>query len=360
LMKRFAPVFLIAVLGLASLSCMAVNRALFGEPPTPTPIPPTLIPVPTLTPTLVPTITLTPDSCPNGDCITACVDQIHSMSQSGGVGGESRTTRRSLDAKGIYVLVAYTIDGDQIRDPIDERGLSESLTDYQKDRQTQQRIWDYFAAIIPPEQRTFLDAFIIFTDGKENLLASVSQSRNSADEWVLGVDIVDATNPKDLTFTLVHEYGHLLTLNPSQVVPSQLIFDHPHSDKIYQQEANTCQTYFSGEGCSNSNSYINKFFARFWSKIYAEWSDIDRIENEDDLYRALEKFYKKYKDQFVTDYAPTSPAEDIAESFSFFILRPKPTGDTIADQKVLFFYEFPELVQLRTQMGHRLCAQVEK
>jgi hypothetical protein len=359
-MKRFAPVFLIAIFGLASLSCMAVNRTLFGEPPTLTPVPPTLTSTAIPTPTLLPTLTPTPDSCPNGDCITACVEQMHSLPQSSGAGGESKTMRRSFAAHDEYTLVTYTVVGDQIKAPVEERGLSASLKDYQKDRQTQQRIWDYFAAIIPPEQRTFLDAFIIFTDGKQNLLASVSQSSNSPKDWVLSVDIMDATNPKDLTYTLVHEYGHLLTLNPSQVIPSQAIFDHPHSDKIFQQEADACQTYFTGEGCSNSDSYVNQFFVRFWPKILAEWSDISKIEDENDFYRALDKFYKKYKDQFVTDYAPTSPVEDIAESFSFFILRPKPTGNTIADQKVLFFYDFPELLQLRTQMGHRLCGQVEK
>ena len=151
-----------------------------------------------------------------------------------------------------------------------------------------------------------------------------------------------------------------MTLNPSQVIPSQPIFDHPNNDKIYKQEAGACKTYFSGEGCSQADSYVNKFFVRFWPKIYSEWSDINKVENVNDYYLALDKFYKKYKDQFVTDYAPTSPAEDIAESFSFFILRPKPTGKTIADQKVLFFYDFPELVQLRTQMGHRLCGQLTK
>jgi hypothetical protein len=357
-MKRFAPIFLIIVLGLVSLSCMAVNRTLFGEPPTLTPIPPTLTPVPT--PTLIPTLTPTPDSCPNGNCITACVDQMHSIPQSGGAGGESKTTRRSFDTHGEHMLVSYTVAGDQIKDPVDERGLSSSLKDFQKDRQTQQRIWNYFAAIIPPDQRKFLSAFIVFTDGKENLLASVSQSDNSPDEWVLSVDIMDAVNPRDLTYTLVHEYGHLLTLNLSQVAPSQLIFDHPDSDYIYEQEAKACKTYFSGEGCSNSDSYVNEFFVHFWPKIYSEWSDIERIENEDDYYLALEKFYEKYKNQFVTDYAPTGPAEDIAESFSFFILQPKPTGDTIADQKVLFFYDFPELMRLRTQMGHRLCDQLKK
>ena len=182
-MRRFAPMFLIAMFGLVSLSCMAVNRTLFGEPPTSTPVPSTVTPAPTPTfiptPTLIPTITPTPDSCPNGDCITACVDQLHSIPQSSGAGGESRKMRRAFDANDVYKLVTYIVVGDQIKDPLDESGLSDSLKDYQKDRQTQQRIWDYFAAIIPPDQRKFLDAFIIFTDGKENRLASVSQSSNS-------------------------------------------------------------------------------------------------------------------------------------------------------------------------------------
>jgi hypothetical protein len=359
-MKRFAPVFLIAVFGITSLACMAVNRTLFGEPPTSTPIPVTLTPVPSPSPIPTATLTATPDSCPNGDCITACLAQLREITQLGEAGGASKSMRRDVAPNQDVTLVTYTITGDQIKNPVEGRNVSSDLKVYQKDRPTQQRIWNYFAAIIPPDQRKFLDAFIVFTDGKENILAFVAQSDTSPDEWVLSVDILDATNPKDLTYTLIHEYGHLLTLNPSQVIPSQLIFDNPNSDKIYQQEANACNTYFPGEGCSNTDSYVNQFFERFWPKIQSEWVKINEIENEDDYYRALDKFYEKYKDQFVTDYAPTNPAEDIAESFSYFILRTKPAGATIADQKVLFFYDFPELVQLRTQMGRRLCAQLKK
>src|SRR5512145_3184575 len=126
-MKRFAPVFLIAIFGLTSLSCMAVNRALFGEPPTLTPVPPTLTSTPLPTPTQIPTLTPTPDSCPNGDCITACVDQMRSLPQSGGAGGESKTMRRSFQINDAYTLVTYTVAGDEIKDPLDERGLSTSL-----------------------------------------------------------------------------------------------------------------------------------------------------------------------------------------------------------------------------------------
>lgn len=55
----------------------------------------------------------------------------------------------------------------------------------------------------------------------------------------------------------------------------------------------------------------------------------------------------------MTDYAATNPGEDIAESWTAFILQPKPTGSTIADQKTLFFYDYPELVRLRGQITSR-------
>ena len=69
---------------------------------------------------------------------------------------------------------------------------------------------------------------------------------------------------------------------------------------------------------------------------------------------------RNIKAEFVTDYAPTSPAEDIAESWSFFVLKKKPASKTIANEKVLFFYEFPELVNLRSQIAHNLCDQLDQ
>ncbi len=72
-------------------------------------------------------------------------------------------------------------------------------------------------------------------------------------------------------------------------------------------------------------------------------------------YEKLDDFYYKYEDQFLTDYAVTHPAEDIAESFGFFVFAEKTTGDSIAEQKILFFYQFPELVKLRTEILNNLC-----
>jgi len=351
-MKRLAPAFLLTFLVSTSLACMAATRIVLGEIPTPIP---TLIP--TSTPT--PRPTATPDICAAGNCISACVNKLNDIVHPGGAVNNKKILRREFSAGEEYILVTYKVNGDQIEYPILD-GVPKSMKPYQEDQLSQKEIWDYFAAIIPSSQRRFVTLYVIFTDGKSNILASVSQSNKAPDQWGLNVDIMDTSDPKDLTYTLIHEFGHLLTLNPDQVTPSQAIFDHPDSDTVYEKEAAACPTYFTGEGCSGDSSYINHFVGRFWDKIYDEWLAIDNIEDEDAYYNKLEKFYLKYEDQFVTDYAPTSPEEDIAESWAYFILKPKPAGQSIANQKVLFFYEFPELVKLREQIARNLCDQLEK
>ena len=61
----------------------------------------------------------------------------------------------------------------------------------------------------------------------------------------------------------------------------------------------------------------------------------------------LEKLHRKYDHQFVSYYAVTSPEEDIAESFMYFIFTPKKAAINQSAEKVAFFYEFPQLVALR-------------
>ncbi|MFQ9918858.1 MAG: hypothetical protein ACLRWQ_23270 [Flavonifractor plautii] len=57
---------------------------------------------------------------------------------------------------------------------------------------------------------------------------------------------------------------------------------------------------------------------------------------------------------FVTDYASTDPSEDIAESFTYFVLWDAPEGDAVWEEKLNFFYRYPELVEFRTQARARL------
>lgn len=250
--------------------------------------------------------------------------------------------------------MVYPVQGNELGDPYYET-VSTDLLDEQANLIGQQAVWDYFAAIIPQEQRQFVSEYAVLTDGQYNLMAAVSQTSNDPNRWVLEVDIVDSTHYDTLTFTLIHEFGHLLTLNAGQVSPSLPVFNNPHDPATYSHEASMCSNYFTGEGCSLSGSYINTFYQRFWMDKYEEWNAVDSINDDLLYYERLNKFYEKYHDQFVTDYAATNPGEDIAESWTYFILAPKPQGSTIAEQKVLFFYEYPELVELRQQILTNLC-----
>jgi hypothetical protein len=252
-------------------------------------------------------------------------------------------------------LVTYSVSGDRISNPYFE-DVPADLTGFQKDEATQREIWNYFSTLIPAPDRSSLVEYSVVTDGVGNVLAAVSQTVYDPALWALEVDIRDSSDKLNLTYTLIHEYAHLLTLGPDQVTPSEAVFNNPDDNDIFSAEVKACPDYFPGEGCSHSDSYINAFFKRFWADIYPEWQDINLIEDNQAYYKALDDFYYKYEDQFVTSYAATNPEEDIAEAFTFFVLTPRPKGDTIAKEKILFFYAYPELVQLRDEINSGICS----
>jgi hypothetical protein len=251
-------------------------------------------------------------------------------------------------------LVTYSIQGNELGNPLFE-SVPTDLSDEQADVPSHQAIWSYFARIIPQDDRGFVTEFSVLTDGKDNLLAAVAQSQNNPAHWRLEVDIADAQDYEGLTFTLIHEFGHLLTLNEKQVAPSMAVFNNPQDSALRSHEAAMCPNYYAHEGCSNRDSYLNQFYQRFWTAKYEEWYQVESIQDEYLYYTRLNEFYEKYRDEFVTEYAPTNPGEDIAESWAYFILTSRPQGSTIAQQKVLFFYEYPELVELRQEIIKNLC-----
>lgn len=260
----------------------------------------------------------------------------------------------SDDDDELIYLVTYQIDGDQITDPYFEK-VPASLKDEQDDLAAHQQIWDYYKSLIPAAYRSTLREFSIMTDGQENLLAAVWQTTDDPALWGMEVDIADADDYYYFSFTLIHEFAHLLTLGPDQVPPNMDVFNNSDDDDIYVRAADACPNFFTGEGCSKADSYMNAFYNQFWTGIYAEWDEINLIDDEDARDEALDDFYYKYEDQFLTDYSATHPAEDIAEAFGFFIFATQPDGDTIAEQKILFFYQYPELVQLRQEILANLC-----
>lgn len=260
-----------------------------------------------------------------------------------------------------YYLVKYSVNGDQISNPI-FNSIPNDLKDEQGDAALQKEAWQIFIALIPPEDRQMITQYNIFTDGSENTLAAVDQTKDDLTNWTLEIDLADLEDKDALLFTLIHEYAHLLTLNESQVTVDEELYNDPYNLSLLASKATACSNYFVGSGCSLPNSYINAFYQRFWVDINDDWEKIDALQYADDLspyYDGLFNFYLTHQDQFLDDYSTTHPAEDIAEAFAYFVFSPKPAGTSIKDEKMLFFYEYPELVELRRSILKGTCSTIQ-
>lgn len=210
-------------------------------------------------------------------------------------------------------------------------------------------IWNLFVKLIPARFREEISQFLIVSDGRDGTMASVEMTDDDYTKWVLNVDTEDAYpdgvfDKGETTYTLIHEFAHVLTLNSKQIDP---IFAYDEAE--FEVEKSKClPNYYVWEGCTKTNSYFNKFYQKFWKNIYDERMELESITDNEAYLIARNEFSAKYEDWFTTGYASENPGEDIADSFTAFVLNQKPKSSLlIKDQKVLFFYDYPELVTLR-------------
>jgi len=257
-----------------------------------------------------------------------------------------------------YYLVYYSAQGDSISSPAYE-SVPSAAQAAQQDSAAQQEAWQIFTDIIPAQNRQMVNQYAAFTDGYSNTLAAVEQDPQDITRWILGIDPADLEDKDALLFTLVHEYAHLLTLNAEQVIPDQALVEEWNNPQLLKEKAALCPNYFTGTGCSYPNSYVQTFYDRYWAgEIENEWKAIDALQYEKDLapyYEALYQFYLAHSDEFLDDYSVTHPTEDIAEAFAYFVFTPKPTGNSVKEQKIAFFYDYPELVELRGAILNSIC-----
>lgn len=234
-------------------------------------------------------------------------------------GSEGELTLYEITESKLKKLKDYTVTGKHL--------------ELQKDTKKHYEMWDLVLKIVPPKYREMMSEFLIFAGEESGTAGFVVETNSDLSKWKMGLAIDFAyeggfNSGGEFAYTIIHEFGHILTLNKSQIDAS-----------ISKED---CQTYFTGEGCARSNSYIYKLYKNFWADIYSEF------EKASDNEEAQDKFYEKYKDRFVTKYASTNPGEDIAEVFATFITQDnKPEGKTIAEKKILLLYEHDELVELR-------------
>ena len=210
-----------------------------------------------------------------------------------------------------------------------EIGADGTLIPDKSDKAEYRALWDKVNELLPDGSLKPFTRFTIFTDGEAEILAYVVPVDDNGAQWELAVDPEDAGDPVEFTETVYHEYAHYLTLNNKQVA-----YGVP---KRYD-------CYGENDLVSNPDSYLNAFYQRFW-KDYLD----DRQADPESI-----NFYLRHEDDFITSYAATSPSEDIAECFSYFVLYDRPTGTSVWEQKQNFFYDYPELVAFRDQARARL------
>ena len=229
-------------------------------------------------------------------------------------------------------LTLYEILGNDLS-KIKDFQVSGDLLSYQQDYAKHFEMWNFVTRLLPEAHRSRLVQFEVFHGGGELYGFVEPISENDLSQWKIGlaIDVADKLEEIDLqnifTYVTIHEYGHVLTLNETQI----------------QAGANSCNHFFTYEGCAEKDSYLNKIFELGWKDIYSEFEKLDEDEIED--------FYQKYKSRFVSDYAASNPGEDAAEVFATFVIESnQPTGNSIADQKVKMMYERNELVELRNKI----------
>jgi hypothetical protein len=246
-------------------------------------------------------------------------------------------------------LVTYQVDGDEISDPETADGLSGEADEVAEDTAGHERAWDLFSRITDEEHEGLISEFVIFTDGFQGILAAVAPTPPEFGEWTVYVDGADLEDEGELVLTMAHEYAHILTLESSQIEYSDSFLDPsaPLPD---------CGTQVAlPEGCAASGSYWEAFYP-FWEPIEAEHGDIEELQftDEQEYFTQLEAFYGNHQDEFVTPYSATSQAEDMAESFSYWVVDDDPDFGGVAQEKIEFWNQFPELVELREQARENL------
>lgn len=229
-------------------------------------------------------------------------------------------------------LTTYTVQEGTLVDPIHE-DVDEELLPLQNDIERHQELWGLFTWTIPEQYRN-VDEFVVFAH--DSTSGYVGGDDDGDMEYQFGLNTLNVEPELERISTIVHEFAHLLTASSSQINPT-----------IKEED---CDTYYLGEGCTKPNSYMQAYYENFWVDI--EDTVLD-FEDDPDL---LAEFYLDNQDQFVNDYAATSLDEDVAETFAYFVLNSKPSGNTIKEQKILFFYKYPELVELRANINARLQA----
>ena len=197
-------------------------------------------------------------------------------------------------------------------------------------------VWDYLCSILPAESRQKITEFNLFTDGTSNVLAYTApiqreDGTNDNTQFAISIDYYDVYDENGekrdwskLTYTILHEYGHVLLEDETQVDLSAGGSSHDPVNFIV-------------------GSFRKDFYDRFWADLG------DTGVND----------YEENPTHYVSRYGANYFHEDIADTFAVFVLADKPTGSTVAEEKLLFFWDDGDMVALRSAIRANIGLSVD-
>jgi hypothetical protein len=168
----------------------------------------------------------------------------------------------------------------------------------------------------------YIETFDVYSDPSSDVLAFVVDDDGNG-KWKMAVNLPThrESDAKWQKATLIHELAHIITLNRDQ----------------FTSPSGTCPNYEAEEWCTKSDSYLSRFVEKYW------WTK-------------KEMNYDEAK--FVSEYASSSPEEDIAESFAFYVLGRNFSESSTRESKMNFFSSYPELVKIRDSMRNVLASEI--
>lgn len=232
----------------------------------------------------------------------------------------------SGDEEGCLVTVSnYSVGITNVLASYPVRGGQADITDPED-----ALVWDYLCSILPLEARQKIAEFNLFTDGTSNILAYTSpvQVDGVSDNTRFSIsidyyDVYDENGEKrdwsKLTYTILHEYGHVLLEDETQVDLTKGTSTHDPA------------TFIEG-------SFRKGFYDAFWSAL----GDAGVGD------------YEANPTRYVSRYGANYFHEDIADTFAVFVLGGQPQGDTVAEEKLRFFWADPDMVALRAAIRQNL------
>lgn len=182
---------------------------------------------------------------------------------------------------------------------------------------------------VPEEYKDLPQSIISFIKGIQP--GEISQAEVGIGDCVLFIDYLE----------LLNENGRAYSKEDLAKNIARLYFDYyviagvRKTEYVYPKDGTLFE---KGTYRFEEDSFVYKFADMFYQDVFA----LDNYYDYD--------LFGENPSDYVCEEAANSLVSDLAYSFAEFVVSDKPVSNNISDKKVMFFYDYPEFVEKRTEL----------